>query len=68
MWCSKHAGSSRSNAIECGWWVRELSISHEIDSNLNISPKMSCGVLECDIVGTELRAYDFVMKALYVIK
>ena len=30
--------------------------------NLNISPKMSYGVLECDIVVTELRAYDFVIK------
>ena len=27
-----------------------LSISHEMDGNLNISPKMSYGVLECDIV------------------
>ena len=36
--------------------------------NLNISPKMSCGVLECDIVVTELHAYDFEMKegALFV--
>ena len=30
--------------------------------NLNISPKISYGVLECDIVGTELHAYDFVIK------
>ena len=29
--------------------------------NLNISPEMSYGVLECDIV-IELRAYDFVIK------
>ena len=29
--------------------------------DLNISPKMSRGVLECDIV-TELHAYDFVIK------
>ena len=28
--------------------------------NLNISPKMSYSVLECDV--TELHAYDFVMK------
>ena len=28
---------------------------------MNISPKMSYGVLECDSV-TELRAYDFVTK------
>ena len=30
--------------------------------NLNISPKMSYGVLECDIVVTELHAYYFVIK------
>ena len=28
---------------------------------MNISPKMSYGVLECDIV-TQLHAYDFVIK------
>ena len=36
------------------------NVSHEIDSSLNISPKMSHGVLECDIV--MLHAYDFVIK------
>ena len=30
--------------------------------NLNISPNMSYDVLECDIVVTELHAYDFVIK------
>ena len=30
--------------------------------NVNISPEMSYGVLECDIVVTELHAYDFVTK------
>ena len=35
--------------------------------NLNISPKMSYGVLECDIVVTVLHAYDFVIKD-FVIK
>ena len=30
--------------------------------NLNISPKMSYGVLECDNVVTELHACDFVIK------
>ena len=30
--------------------------------NLNISPKMSNGVLECDTVITELHAYDFVIN------
>ena len=29
---------------------RVVNVSHEMDSNLNISPKMSCGVLECDTV------------------
>ena len=27
-----------------------MNVSHEMDRNLNISPKMSYGVLECDIV------------------
>ena len=27
-----------------------MNVSHEMDSNLNNSPKMSCGVLECTIV------------------
>ena len=34
--------------------------------NLNISPKVSYGMLECDIV-TELHAYSFVIK-YFVIK
>ena len=38
-----------------------------MDNNLNISPKMSYGVSECDIVVTELHAYDFVIKD-FVIK
>ena len=35
--------------------------------NLNTSPKISYGVFECDIVVTELHAYDFVIKD-FVIK
>ena len=35
--------------------------------NFNISPKMSHGVLECDIVVTELHAYDCVIND-FVIK
>ena len=35
--------------------------------NLNISPKMSYGVLERDSYVTELHAYDFVIKD-FVIK
>ena len=27
-----------------------MNVSHEVDGNLNSSPKMSRGVLECDIV------------------
>ena len=30
--------------------------------NLNVSPKMSYGVLECDIFVRELHVYDFVIK------
>ena len=30
--------------------------------NLNISPKMSYAVLECDVVVTESPVYDFVIK------
>ena len=59
----KHPASSRSNAIECSW-VGYVNVSHEMDSNLNTSPEMSYGVLECDIVVTELHAYDFVIKDL----
>ena len=32
------------------WLVGYENVSHEMDSNLNISPKMSCGVLEWDTV------------------
>ena len=32
------------------WLVGYVSVSHEMDSNLSISLKMSYGVLECDIV------------------
>ena len=35
--------------------------------NLNISPKVSYGVLGCDIIVTELHGYDFVIKD-FVIK
>ena len=36
-------------------------------SNMNISPKISHGVLECDIVVIKLHGYDFVIKD-FVIK
>ena len=32
------------------WLVGYMNVLHEMDSNLNISPKMSYGVLECDIM------------------
>ena len=32
------------------WLAGYVNVSHEMDGNLNISPKMSHGVLECDIV------------------
>ena len=32
------------------WLVGDVNVSHEMDGTLNISPKMSYGVLECDIV------------------
>ena len=35
--------------------------------NLNISPTMSYGVLECDSYVTELHTYDFIIKK-FVIK
>ena len=35
--------------------------------NLNISPQMSHGVLEYDII-TELHAYDFIMKDFIIKK
>ena len=34
------------SVIECD----HVTVSHEMDSNLNVSPKMSYGVLGCDIV------------------
>ena len=36
--------------------------------NLNISPKVSYGVLECDIVVSELHGYDFVIKGFIIKK
>ena len=48
------------------WLGGYVNASHEMDSNLNISPKMSCDVLECDIV-RELHVYDSVIND-FVIK
>ena len=33
-----------------GWLMEYMNVSHGTDSNLNMSPKRSHGVLECDIV------------------
>ena len=38
------------------------NVSHEMDSDLNISPKMSYGVIACGIVVIELHTYDFLIK------
>ena len=39
----------REGLLECGWRADNVCvITYSFD--LNISPKMSCGVLECDIV------------------
>ena len=35
------------------WLVGNVNVPHEMDSDLNISPKMSHRVLECDIVMLE---------------
>ena len=32
------------------WLGGYVNVSHEMDGHLNISPKMSYGVLECDVV------------------
>lgn len=32
------------------WLVGQVSVVYEVGSNLNIAPKRSCSVLECDIV------------------
>ena len=32
------------------WWGGYVNVLRELDNNLSISPKMSEGVLECDIV------------------
>ena len=32
------------------WLMGSVNVSHETDSNVNISPKMPSGVLECDLV------------------
>ena len=50
------------------WLVGYVNVSHERYSNLNSSPKMSCGVLECDVVMLQNYAYAFVIKHFYVIK
>ena len=35
------------------WSVGYVNPSHEMDSNLNMPPTMSWGVLECDIVSLQ---------------
>ena len=58
---SLYTGSGRTKA--CLSVVGGIIICVVIYSfNLNISPKMSYGVLECDSYVTEFPAYDFVIK------
>ena len=45
------SGSGRSNASECGG--RYVNVTRKMDSSVNISPKMSHGVLECDVVTSQ---------------
>ena len=45
-----------------------MNVSHKMDSNSNISPKISYGVLESEIVVTELHACDFVIKDVVIKK
>lgn len=49
-------------AVTLLWLVEYVNVSHEMESNLNISPTMSYGVLQCDSYVTELLAYGFVIK------
>ena len=39
----------KEGLLECGWWGNSMGVVTD-SSNLNISPEMSYGVLECDIV------------------
>ena len=55
-----HSVRQKEGLRECGWLGNNMGVII-CSFNLNISPKMSFGVLECDIV-TELHAYDFVTK------
>ena len=36
--------------LALAWLVGYVNVSHEMDCNLNVSLKMSYGVLECDVV------------------
>ena len=45
------------------WLAGYLPVSHEMDSNANMSPEMSHGVLECEIVMLQNR-----MLMIFVIK
>ena len=56
-----HTGSSRTKAY-LGVVDRVIMWVIIYSFNLNISPKISHGVLECDILMLELHAYDFVIK------
>ena len=45
----KYGGWQKQRPFECGWWGNNMAVII-YSFNLNISLKMSYGVLECDIV------------------
>ena len=47
--------------------VGYMNVSPEMDSNLNMSPKLSHGVLECGSAMLQNYVYDFVIQDFYVI-
>ena len=61
-----YTGSSRSKAClsVVGGYV---NVSHKMDSNVNMSPNMSFGVLEWYCCAAELHVYGIIMKD-FVIK
>ena len=36
-----------------------MNISHEVDSKVNVSPQVSCGVLECAVVVLQIACLRF---------
>ena len=44
-----------------------MNVSHEMDSNLNISSKVPCGVLSVMLLRRRIESYNFAIKG-FVIK